>query len=282
MTQLDKFKRELMLKRYALSTMESYSGCLTVLLSKFGDKPTIEQLKDFLITIKNRNTHKQYVATIRHYFNLVLNKKISLKDIPYPRKSKYLPEILSVDEVKRIIDIPKNHKHQSIICLLYGCGLRVSELINLKIYDIDSDRMIINIRGAKGNKDRQVMLDRGLLILLRNYFKRYKPETYLFNGQFRNQYSERSVNELLKYYAKRAGIKKRVHAHLLRHCFATHLMESGVDRTIIGDLLGHSSLKSTAIYTRLSKKHIANIQSPLVAIIDTTVQITNKQQWVTM
>lgn len=263
MTAKDTFKRELVLRKYAISTIETYTGCLAVIIDRIGEKPSIDQIKDFLIAIKNRSYHKQMVGTIHRYFEFVLKQPLDLSDIPYPRHGNQLPEILSRQEIKRLIDVPKNLKHQAIIFLLYGCGLRVSEVLNLKIIDIDSQNMIIRIRQAKGNKDRQVMLDEKLLILLRQYVREQRPQEYLFNGQLGLQYTDRSINTFLKYYAKRAGINRRVYAHLLRHCFATHLLEQGTDMALIQRLLGHNSPKTTQIYARISTGLISQIKSPL-------------------
>jgi len=263
MTKYELFKRELMIRKYALNSVETYCSCLGVMFSKIGETPTIDQIKDMMLEFKNFNYHKQMVATVRHYFEWVLNVKIDLKDIPYPRREYKLPEVLSVEDVQKIISFPKNEKHQAIICLLYGTGIRVSELINLKVTDIDSQRMVINIRASKGNKDRQIMLDYNLLNVLRKHYAKEKNEIYVFGGQFKNQYSERSVNEMLKYWAKKAGVNKRIYAHIFRHSFATHLLESGTDMAIIQKLLGHNDIKTTEIYAKVSTKIISRINSPL-------------------
>jgi site-specific recombinase XerD len=263
--KINKFKRELMVRKYSYNTIETYCSCLKVIFDKCGENPTIDSVKDYLLTIENRNYHKQIVATFRNYCFFVLGIKLNLQDIPYPRKQQKLPEIFSQDEMSLIINQPKNLKHQAIF-LLYGGGLRVGELINLKITDIDSSRMVINIRAAKGNKDRQVMLDQSLLELLRDYVREYKPVNYMFNGQKKDQYSERSVNELLKYWALKVGIKKNIHAHLLRHSFATHLLEAGTDMSIIQKLLGHSNIKTTELYAKISTNLISKVKSPLSAI----------------
>ena len=259
----DKFKRELVLRKYAISTVKTYVGCLNGILFKIGEHPTLDQIKDFLVPIKNRSYHKQMVGCIHRYFEFVLKQPLDLSDIPYPRHGNQLPEILSQDEMRDLISINKNLKHQAIIFLLYGCGLRVGEVINLKITDVDSSRMIITVREGKGNKDRQVMLDQLLLDKLRDYVKQYKPETYLFNGQFGLQYSDRSINEFLKYYAKKAKITKRVHAHMLRHSFATHLVDAGTDMSIIQKLMGHNNIKTTQGYARISTGLISRVKSPL-------------------
>lgn len=150
--------------------------------------------------------------------------------------------------------------------MLYGCGLRIGEVLNMKITDIDSKRMVINVRQGKGLKDRQIGLSQQLLNLLRDYFKEFKPKEYLFNGQFSNQYTASSINQLLKYYADKAGIKKRIHAHKLRHCYATHLLESGTDMTLIQKLLGHKKIETTQIYAHISTALTSKIQSPLSQI----------------
>jgi len=203
------------------------------------------------------------VGTIHRYHEFILKKPLDLSDIPYPRRVEKLPEVLSQDEMRRLIAVPKNLKHQAIIFLLYGCGLRVGEVLNLKPQDIDSSRMVINIRQGKGKKDRQVMLDEKLLKILREYFAKVRPSNYLFNGQFGDQYSDRSINEFLKYYAKRAGISKNIHAHTLRHCFATHLLEAGTDMAIIQKLMGHEQIKTTYGYARLNSSLISKVRSPL-------------------
>lgn len=259
MTEMDKFKRELLLRKYAQNSIDAYVSLLGVLIDR--TRLDLQKVKDYLCTVKNRSYHKQLVATYRNYCAFVLKAPISFNDIPYPRKEEKLPEVLSVGEIRKLIEYPKNLKHQAIICLLYNCGLRVSELINLKMSEIDRKRGVITIRGAKQNKDRQVPLSDGLAELLVKYYKSYKPDTYLFNGQQGLLYTESSVNQLLKYWAKKAGINKRIHAHKLRHCFATHLHEAGTDLSIIQKLLGHSDIKTTDIYTKVSNAYINRVPS---------------------
>lgn len=261
--QINKFQRELVLRKYASSTCQTYTSCLGILFQKCGNPLTVKAIKDYLITIKNRNYHKQLVATARNYFEFVLGIKISLNDIPYPRKKYKLPEVLSQEEMKALINYPKNLKHQAVIETLYSCGLRVSELINLKFEHIDRSRMVINIKESKGNKDRLVPLSSKLLSLLEAYFKEFHPKIYVFNGQFKIQYTESSVNQLLKYWAKKAGIKKHIHAHTIRHSFATHLLEAGTDMMIVQKMLGHSNMTTTQIYAHISNKFISKIKTPL-------------------
>ena len=264
METMDRFKMEMGIRKYAVSTTETYSGCLSVVFHKLGENPNHDQMKSFLLTIKNHNTHKQYVGALHRYFEFVLKKPLSLDDIPYPRRVEKIPVVLSEDEMKRLIKLPKNLKHQAIILLLYGCGLRVGEVIGLKPGEIDSSRMMIAIRGPKGNVDRQVKIEPMLIETLRSYFKEYRPKTYLFNGQSSDQYSDRSINEFLKYYAKRVGITKSISAHTLRHSFATHLLEHGVDMAIIQKMLGHKNIKTTQGYARVSTGILSKTLTPLV------------------
>lgn len=150
-----------------------------------------------------------------------------------------------------------------MLCLAYAGGLRVSEIVNVKLSDVDSKRMVITLRQAKGRKDRQIMLSEKLLILLREYFKEYQPKKWLFEGQSGDQYSTRSVQEVIQQTKRKAGVTKKGSIHALRHSFATHLFEGGTDILSIKELLGHSSLRTTMIYTHVSKKHLTKIQSPL-------------------
>ena len=171
--------------------------------------------------------------------------------------------VFDESEIAAIIKAAENLKHKTILCLAYSGGLRVSEIVNLKIQDINSKRMIINIRQAKGKKDRIVMLSDKLLILLRKYYTEYKPKAWMFEGAGEKQYAIRSVQKVLERIKEKAGVKKEGSMHALRHSFATHLMESGTDILSIKELLRHDSLRTTTRYTHVSKKHIANIQSPL-------------------
>ena len=171
---------------------------------------------------------------------------------------------MSPEEVQRMFDVCKNLKHKTIMCLLYSCGLRVSELINLKWSHIDRSRMVINILGAKGNKDRQVPLSEVIIPTLIAYYKKYTPKDYILNG-WKNepQYSDTSVREVVKQLAKKAGINKRVYTHLMRHNCFTHMVENGVDINLIQRLAGHASVKTTTIYTHISHNIISKIKSPI-------------------
>ncbi len=180
-----------------------------------------------------------------------------------PKREKTLPEVLTKQEVKLMIDKTENIKHKCLIMLIYSAGLRVSEAINLKVEDIDSERGVIKIIQGKGKKDRISLLSKELLIHLREYYKLYQPSKYLFTGINNGSYSASSVLKIVKNAAKKAKINKHVTTHTLRHSFATHLLEQGTDLRYIQNLLGHASSKTTEIYTHITKKGMENIKNPM-------------------
>lgn len=184
-------------------------------------------------------------------------------EIERPAKKEKLPEILSKEEVKKLINQPKNSKHKCILALLYSAGLRRNELLNLKISDIDSDRMVIRVQGGKGGKDRYTLLSKDLLTDLRYYFRLYRPKVWLFEGAGGGKYSGTSVLKIVKKAAEKAKIGKKVVPHTLRHSFATHLLEAGTDLRYIQTLLGHGSSKTTEIYTHVATNVLTTIQNPL-------------------
>ena len=182
--------------------------------------------------------------------------------IERPRPEHKLPKVISPEEVADLIKHTSNLKHKCIISLLYSAGLRRGELLNLKIENIDGKRMLIYVNGAKGNKDRVTILSANVLNMLREYFKEYRPKKFLFEGGKGLSYSSTSVLAIIKKAAIRAKIKKNVTPHMLRHSFATHLLENGADIRYIQTLMGHSSTKTTEIYTQITIKHIKDIESP--------------------
>lgn len=178
------------------------------------------------------------------------------------KKPKSLPNILTQEEIKLIINSITNLKHRAIISTIYSCGLRISEAVNLKIEDIDSKAMTVKIVNAKGKNDRIVMLSEKLLELLRKYFKKYKPKIYLFEEQYGEKYSTRSIQQIFNNAVKKVGIKKKVTVHTLRHSFASHLLDSGTDIRFIQELLGHKYLSTTQIYTHINPASVKKIRSP--------------------
>lgn len=188
---------------------------------------------------------------------------MEIDKIHRPKRAKVLPNVLSKEEIKLILNAHSNIKHKMMLSLIYSCGLRRSELLNLKPLDIDSKRNIVIIRQAKGKKDRIAPLSPKILVMLRAYYIGYKPKTWLFEGQIENtKYDERSLSNVLKQALTKSNINKPVSLHWLRHSYATHLLESGTDLRYIQELLGHSSSKTTEIYTHVSTKSLQQIRSP--------------------
>lgn len=267
------FIQEMKRRNYSNNTIENYSNCIKIFFEKsLKDHPKNINQEDicfFLSQFATINTQRNYHSAIKKFYDICLGQKNKFKYIPYARKDKKLPIVLSVQEIQKMFDVCENTKHKVILALLYSCGLRVSELINLKWEHIDRSRKIINIIQAKGKKDRQVMLPDELIPLLEAYWKEYKPANYVLNGQFPEkelQYSDRSVGQVVKQLAKKARINKRVYTHLMRHCAFTHMVENGTDINLIQKLAGHNNVKTTMIYTHISHNHISKIKSPIANI----------------
>ncbi|MCL2045638.1 MAG: tyrosine-type recombinase/integrase [Oscillospiraceae bacterium] len=184
-------------------------------------------------------------------------------DLPRPKMPSQLPKHISVRDVKKLFDAVSNPKHSLMLKLCYGMGLRVSEIVNLKVTDIDSGNMQVLLEQAKGKKDRYVNLPESILDELRSYYKEYKPKKYLFEGQNGGQYSIRSVQNVFKTAMNKAKINKDVGIHGLRHSFAAHLLENGTDISYIQSLLGHSNIKTTLRYTKAVQKNVKHVKSPL-------------------
>lgn len=259
------------LKYNSKNTRDNYKSCVSLFLNRFKkiDQPqrvSNDDIKVWLLEAKTINTRKHRLCAVNSFYKLTVGMPNKISKIPYPKSDKKLPIVLSKDEVQKMFDVCDNLKHKTILSLLYACGLRVSELINLKWAHIDRSRMIINIIAAKGNKDRQVMLPDSLIPLLEKYYREYKSKEYIFNGQNSLQYSDRSVLQVVKQLSEKAGIKKRVYTHLMRHCSFTHLCEAGTDIGIIQKLAGHSNVRTTMIYTHISDSLISKINSPLNSI----------------
>lgn len=257
------------LKYPSIRTQENYQCSVGTFLKYFQNEIdpqhiSTEEIKKWLLTFETVNTRNHKLCAIKSFYEITVGMPLKLDKIPFSKKDKKLPIVLSQEEIQRMFDVCQNKKHKVILALLYSCSLRVSELLNLKWRDIDRSRMVINIIQAKGKKDRQVGLNDVLIKLLTDYWNEYKSKEYILNGQFSSQYSEKSVNEVVKQLAAKAGISnKRIYAHLMRHTSATHMVEQGVDINLIQRLLGHSSVKTTAIYTHISYNIISRVPSPL-------------------
>lgn len=222
-----------------------------------------------LIEQKNisHSQQNQRINAIKFYYEKVLGRETEYYNIERPRQDRKLPDVLSKEEIGRLIQATTNIKHRTIIALIYSCGLRRSESINIKISDIDSKRMLIKIRGAKGKKDRYVQLSPNILPLLRDYYRSEKPKIWIFEGAPGKQYSPISVYNVVKNAAKNAGIRKRVYPHILRHSYATHHLEQGTDLRFIQEWLGHDSSKTTEIYTHVSNNTFIKFKNPFDDII---------------
>ena len=270
--EFERFLQTLKLKAYSPNTIKTYSNELIPFFKTFENYHPKEITQDLIrryllycaeVQQLSEFTINSRMNAIKFYYEKVLHYHRMFFEIPRPKKPKILPKVLSVEEVRKIINLTTNFKHQMILKCIYGMGLRVSELINLKIEDIDSNVMLVHIKSAKGKKDRIVILPESLLLHLREYFKIYRPQDYLFENKYGNKMSDRSVQAIFKKSLELSGSRKKVGVHSLRHSFATHLLENGTDVTLIQQLLGHNSIKTTLTYTHVSKNSLQKIQSPL-------------------
>lgn len=268
----ENFVHQLKLKVYSENTIRVYTtefGSLLKLLKKFPvDDLTPERLKDyFLYCVKKEklkeNTLNSRINAIKFYFEKVLGKPRMFFNIPRPKTPKLLPNILSKKEVKSLFEVTQNKKHLLILQLGYGMGLRVSEIVGLKIEHINTDNMLVKISGGKGKKDRYTNLPESVMPLLISYYEEYQPQKYVFEGQSGGAYSIRSAQNVFKNAMHKAGIHKNIGIHGLRHSYATHLIENGADIRFLQELLGHQSLKTTQIYTHVTDVSKAKIKSPL-------------------
>ena len=268
-------QKELSIRKYSRRTIKSYIRINRDFLLFSGKTPeeiTSEDVKEYLYYVVNRkkvatSTLNIIINALKFYYGEVLKKNF-IFEVKRPKKDKKLPVVLSKEKVKRILDVTTNIKHKAILMLMYSGGLRVGEIVRLKLENIDHERSLIHIKGSKGRKDRYTILSKSVLVVLRKYYNQYRPEKWLFEGAISGKHiSTRAVQAIFKHACEKAGIKKEVSAHSLRHSFATHLLESGIDLRYIQEILGHKSSKTTEIYTHVSKTGIARIRSPLDTIL---------------
>ena len=267
-----KFKRHLQSKRYSENTIKTYSDALKAFLvfyrlkaiSDIDNDDVINYNTDYILKNKlSASYQNQIVNAIKLFFKTTQNRVIDIEKIHRPKRTKTLPNVLSKEEVKVILDAHSNLKHKTMLSLIYSCGLRCGELLALHPVHIDSKRNIVLLKNSKGKKDRIAPLSPKILDMLRAYFSVYKPKVYLFEGQVEGKpYDSRSLQMVLKQALVKAHITKPVTLHWLRHSYATHLLESGTDLRYIQELLGHNSSKTTEIYTHVSTKSIQQIKSP--------------------
>ena len=258
--------------RYSINTQNVYTDLFEEFINYYPEKQaeeiTEEEIISFLRYLVNERKistsyQNQSINAIKFYYERVLGGKRKIYLIERPRKENYLPEVLSEEEVAAILKTITNIKHKALIMTIYSGGLRISELINLRIKDIDSNRMQIRIEQSKGKKDRYTLLSKKTLLTLRKYFAEYKPKEWLFEGENGGQYADSSIYSIFKKALVAAKITKKVTIHSLRHSFATHLLENGTDLRYIQNLLGHSSSKTTEIYTHITNKGFDQIKNPL-------------------
>ena len=268
----NRFVDQLKLKAYSPSTIKTYSVEFANFLQAIKTNPidtfTSDRLRAyFLFCIDtlhlSENTLHSRINAIKFYFEQVENREKFFFDIPRPQKPTLLPKVIDKKDILKMLSVIENNKHRLMMMLCYGMGLRVSEIVNLKIEHIDSKRMQVLIESGKGKKDRYTNLPEKLLNYLREYYLEYKPVEYLFMGQNGGQYSVRSVQMVFKNAMIKAKINKRVGIHSLRHSYATHLLDAGTDMVFIQKLLGHNNIKTTEIYAKVSTKILSKVKSPL-------------------
>lgn len=258
--------------RYSKNTLETYQHMFEEFINYYIDTEiddiTDSMIVDFLRYLVNeRNISGSYqnqsINAIKFYYERVLDGQRKIYHIERPRKEKYLPEVLSSEEIAQLLNATENLKYKAILMTIYSAGLRVSELTNLRIKDIDSHRMQIRVEQGKGKKDRYTLLGNSTLQILRKYVADYKPVEWLFESYEGQRYKSRTIQEILKKSVDKVGFKKKISVHTLRHSFATHLLEAGTDIRYIQSLLGHSSGKTTEIYTHITTKGFEQIKNPL-------------------
>lgn len=272
-SEFQKYQNTLVLKGFSQNTIRTYTVEFAQLLYTIKDYPvqklTSDKLQSYflychkILNLKENQIHSRMNA-IKFYFEKVLHSESMFFDIPRPKKPLLLPKYLTKDEIKMLFKVTDNIKHLMILKLCYGMGLRVSEVVNLKIENINSQDNKVHIQHAKGKKDRYVNLPESILMELRIYYLQYKPLKYLFEGKYPGEkYSVRSVQAVFKNTMKTAGINKTIGVHGLRHSYATHLLEMGTDISLIQELMGHNNIKTTQIYTHVTEAVRDKIKSPL-------------------
>ncbi|MBU2634507.1 MAG: site-specific integrase [Nanoarchaeota archaeon] len=269
MDVIEKYKKELLRRNYSLKTIKTYNYCLKNFFNfchKDPKKFTKKDIKDYLETLSNKSgsTTNVNLQALKFLMEEILHKRKYFYHIKYSKTPKKLPTVLTKEEVINLINSICNLKHRLMIELLYSAGLRVSELVNLKVFHLDFENNYGFVRKGKGNKDRLFIIAQSLKYELLKYIKENKLElgSYIFKGQ-RGAYSVRSIQEIVKKAAKKAKIRKNVHPHTLRHSYATHLIENGYDVASVQSLLGHNSIETTMLYLHIASPSMINVKSPL-------------------
>jgi integrase/recombinase XerD len=249
-TLILQFQNHMKFKRYAEKTIKAYTQAIKRFIAYHKESPeniTIEDIKQYIQQLNSIAHQKHITGALRIFYKHAVNQPQKAVKIEYPRGEQKLPDVIDKTKIINTIASIENLKHKSILTLIYSCGLRLSEAINLEITDIDSARLNIKIRQSKGKKDRYLPISQCTLNLLRSYYKLYKPTKYLFEGQNKAQYSQRSIQAIVKRFFGRTA-----HPHQLRHSYATHNLENGIDIRFIQQALGHNSIKTTQRYTHVA------------------------------
>ncbi len=269
---ISKYKKALTLRNYSTNTINAYQRGLDVflgyVLSHKIERVNGSDVENFFFYAQKDLNYgysmmKQLLASVKFLYQEVLKESIGFDfNVTLKRPSK-LPAVLSVEEVERLLKSFSNIKHKAIFTLCYSSGMRLGEILKIKISDIDSDRMQIRIQQGKGSKDRFSILAPKVLHLLRDYVKEYRPKEYLFEGKNGGAYSSSSIQSLMRRHKQKAGIRKSATVHTLRHSFATHLLDNGTDIRFIQELLGHKHISTTQIYTHVSTRSLKDVKSPI-------------------
>ncbi|HET8886601.1 MAG TPA: site-specific tyrosine recombinase/integron integrase [Salinimicrobium sp.] len=268
---VEAFRKWMMQQRYSDNTSNTYCSLLKTFLMFYDEKEIDEITEKDIVRFNqhyvlannySRTFQNQMLNALKLFYIRYNNTSFLFENIKRPRKEKRLPEVLSPQEVYDILKNIKNVKHRSLLILVYACGLRIGEALNLKLTDIDSKRGFIHIKHAKGAKDRYVPLSAKTYDVIKQYYKIYEPKTFLFEGEGGNEYTQSSARKILRNAIAKTDIKKHVTLHTLRHSFATHLLENGTDIRYIQSILGHNSPKTTMIYTHVSTTSLKNIKNP--------------------
>lgn len=268
---IDQFVEWMRQKRYSENTIKTYSSMIKLFLAHHSKK-NVEELDkndllqfntDYILANNYSSTYQnQLVNALKLFYSRNTDHRMQIEQLERPRKSQRLPEVLSLDEVKELLSVIRNTKHKTLLSLLYSCGLRIGECLNLKLSDIDMERHLIHVKSGKGRKDRYVPLSSAMKKLLDRYYSQYNPDLYVFMGAQGGKYSPVSARQVLKRALKDTAITKHVTLHTLRHSYATHLLENGTDIRFIQELLGHNDPKTTMIYTHVSTASLGKIKNP--------------------
>jgi site-specific recombinase XerD len=278
-------------KRLSSSTVNVYSNFIHEFLRFHSSRPTNELSENDVRTylewaVKELkysvSTHRQIISSFKHFAYFYPMCEINPEKLKRPKADKKLPVVLSMEEVLRLLQVTKNLKHKTVIAMLYSCGLRIGELIDIELHCFDFNRKQLHIKLAKGRKDRYTTIAESTYPLLRQYYQAYRPKKYLIENPKGGKYSPESIRSFLKQSCKLAGIKKHVTPHTLRHSYATHLHENGTGLRYIQELLGHSKPETTMIYTHVSTRDVNDIKSPLDVALERNLNPDKRDQKLTI